>query len=990
MANYIDNLKSLQGKLSGTLEFDDTYRSIYATDASVYRQKPLAVAFPKQNEDIVELIKFANRFQIPLIPRAAGTSLAGQAIGAGIVVDVSRYFSSILEINQQQSWVSVQPGVVRDELNKHLKDSGLFFPPETATSNRATIGGMIGNNSCGANSIVYGSVREHLLELKGFLSDGTYVTFGDISERELKNLAAGLTSGSKLEHHIYRHIYDLLSDPRTRHEIHSGFPDREIRRRNTGYALDILASCAPFEPKGPKFNLCNLIAGSEGTLFFITEAKLRLSICPPTHRGLLCIHFHSVENALNAAIETIKFGPIGCELVDHHILECTKSNLEQAENRVFIQGDPQALLVVDLACDSAEKLEHKRSGIVSHLESRGLGYFFPFITGEDQQKVWSLRKAGLGVLSTMRGDAKPIAVIEDTAVKVEDLPSYIVEVETLLLKHGLQCVKYAHAGDGELHLRPIIDLKSPEGKKVFRDLAEDVAKLVKRYKGSLSGEHGDGRLRGEFIPLMIGSENYQRLVTIKETWDPNGIFNPEKITNARPMDTDLRFNSSSEAAEFETVFAFKKEQGLLRAAELCNGSGDCRKSALIGGTMCPSFMASKEEPDTTRARANIVREVLAHRNSENPFLDPRLHSVLDRCLSCKGCKRECPSSVDVAKIKAELTHQKHQAKGIPLETRLMSLFPSAYGLGSLAPRYFNALLRNGPFRGITNSILKIHPARSLPEVGTQTVTSWFRKNQAKLTTQSGPALYLFLDEITNLIDSAIGIQVIQLLNGLGFRVALAPLKNSARLLISEGLLKQARECATKNVLWARDHISSEIPLVGIEPSTILGFRDEYPELVPRQLSNTASRVAAHCLTFEEFVANQFELGVITPEHFTTDPLTIEVHGHCHQKALSQFHLVKKALEIPTNFTANLIPSGCCGMAGSFGYRLRHYELSQQIGNLILFPHIEKLSPQVVIAASGTSCRHQILDGTGRRALHTAEILYNALTLETGHQNLADS
>src|SRR5450432_2159646 len=645
MTQKLHNLSAL---LEGELFTDETTRILYATDASAYREMPLAVAVPKSVEDLKKLILFARENQTSLIPRTAGTSLAGQVVGQGIIVDVSKNFTSIIEFNKEEAWVRVQPGVIRDELNLFLKPYGLLFGPETSTANRAMIGGMVGNNSCGSNSMIYGSTRDHLVEIKALLSDGSEVFFHPLALDEFHSKC----EGDSLESNIYNTTRRLLSNYDNQLGIRKEFPRKSIKRRNTGYALDMLLDSAPFSAGGPDFNFCKLIAGSEGTLAFITEIKLQVVPLPPKEIGLLCVHFNSIDEALRANLIALKYKPSASELIDHYILECTKENKEQLKNRFFVQGDPGAILVIEFARPTRDEITVVAKQAETNLREAGLGYHFPLLFGEDTKKIWSLRKAGLGLLSNLPGDSKAVPVIEDTAVDVNDLPAYIRDFNKILKKYNLYSVHYAHAGSGEIHLRPIINLKTKEGNQLFRTIAEEIATLVKKYNGSLSGEHGDGRLRGEFIRKMVGEKNYQLLKDIKQAWDPQNIFNPNKIVDTPSMNTMLRYTPGQQTPVFNTIFRFHN-QDVLQHAEQCNGSGDCRKTQLSGGTMCPSFMATRNEKDTTRARANILREFLTHSDKANRFDHKEIYEVMDLCLSCKGCKSECPSNVDVAKLKAE-------------------------------------------------------------------------------------------------------------------------------------------------------------------------------------------------------------------------------------------------------------------------------------------------------------------------------------------------
>lgn len=983
MQHMYDQLKELAGVLEGSLHYDNVMITLYATDASAYRELPLAVAIPKTKADLKKLIEFAQRNNTSLIPRTAGTSLAGQVVGAGIVVDVSRHFTEILEVNKSEGWVRVQPGVIRDELNSYLENQGLFFGPETSTANRAMVGGMVGNNSCGSNSIVYGSTREHLVEVEVILSDGTTTTFKALTEKEYRDKCEGINTSGVLETSIYQEINTLLLNEVNQSLIRANFPKPNIPRRNTGYALDLLLSAAPFKTDGGRFNFCKLIAGSEGTLAFITEIKLHVDPLPPKHKGLLCTHFDTIDASLRANLIALKYNPSACELMDDYILECTKKNLEQRKNRFFVQGDPKAVLVVELTGNSEDDVKNKASALVEELKSSQLGYYFPLVMGDDISKVWTLRKAGLGLLSNIPGDAKAVPVIEDTAVAVEDLPQYIADFNKVLEKHGLYSVHYAHAGSGELHLRPIINLKTNEGNQLFKTIADEIAALVKKYKGSLSGEHGDGRLRGAYISFMVGKETYGLIEKVKTIWDSKNIFNPGKIVQTPPMNEQLRYAPGQKTPAFNTFYEFKSEDGIVRAAEQCNGSGDCRKTALSGGTMCPSYMATRNEKDTTRARANIVREVLTQSKGENAFARSDMKEVMDLCLSCKGCKSECPSNVDIAKLKSETSFQYYQAHGIPLRTRMIGNFTRMYAFGALVPVAFNFFAKNPFFAGLIKSTLGFAPERPLPLLYKTTLRRWFHKHKSNNFGVEKPnvslgVVNLFCDEFTNLTDTQIGIKTIKLFTRLGYDIKMPAHDESGRTYLSKGLLKQAQQLAIKNVDSLSEQVSSSAPIIGLEPSAVLTIRDEYLDLVDHSREEKARALAKNTFLVDEFIANEIQKGHIKKNQFSGEDKLIKLHGHCHQKSLASLVPTKKMLSLPTNYTVQLIPSGCCGMAGSFGYEKEHYELSMQIGELVLFPSIRKQDDEVLIAAPGTSCRHQIKDGTQKHAFHPVEILWDAL------------
>ncbi len=973
-------LVQLAGTLEGELHTSRTLRLLYATDASEYQEIPVAVAVPRSEADVGRLLEFARQHGLGIIPRGAGTSLAGQVVGSGLVVDVGRHLNRIVAIDVPRRRVRVQPGVVRNELNLALKPHGLLFGPETSTANRAMIGGMVGNNSCGSNSVVYGSTRDHLVSARGLLSDGSEVTFGPLTSEEFAAKCAGPDT---LETRIYQSVRDVLGDPENRRLIREHYPKPSVTRRNTGYALDLLMDCAVFDPASARpFNLCRLLAGSEGTLFIGLEFELNCEPLPPPG-ALLCAHFGSVIESLHATLVALRHRPSAVELIDRHILECTKTNLEQAKNRFFVQGDPGAILVIEIRRERREEIEATLRDLEAEMRAAGLGHAFPVLWGDDGNKVWELRRAGQGLMSNVPGDAKPREVVEDTAVAVEDLPAYIGEFDALMRdKYGISCVYYAHAGSGELHTRPLFNLKTEEGLRMFRAIATDVAALVKKYRGSLSGEHGDGRLRGEFIRFMVGDACYAMMRRVKGTFDPAGLLNPGKIIDTPPMDTSLRHGPGHDTPDYPTVFNFSATQGILRAAEKCNGSGDCRKSHLMGGTMCPSYMATHNEKDTTRARANMLRHMLTSpRDPARPFDSPEIAEVMDLCLSCKGCKSECPSNVDMARLKAEWLQHHHDAHGVPFRSRLVAGFSKAMALASIAPAVHNWFVTNAVTSRLIKRASGFAPGRSIPKLPGTTLQRWFAEREERMgRTGQFPngRVWLFCDEFTNFHDAEIGAKAVQLLNRLGYEVVIPRHVDSGRAHLSKGLVREARKLAIRNVELLKDLVTARSPLVGVEPSAILGFRDEYPDLVPDNLVAAAQALARNALLIDEFIAREADQGRIRPESFTTAARRIKLHGHCHQKSLASIEPTVKALRLPANYQVETIPSGCCGMAGSFGYEAEHFELSQQVGELVLFPAVRSAPADTLIVAPGTSCRHQIKDGTQRHALHPVEVLFEAL------------
>jgi len=975
--NRYNSLDNLEASLKGGLKYDSITRAIYSTDASMYMEKPLAVTWPKDEEDLHLLVEYAKNNRTGLIMRGAGTSLAGQVVGSGIVVDISRHMNKILEINAEEKWVRVQPGVVLEELNKALSGYGLFFGPETSTANRCTMGGMLGNNACGLHSLKYGSTREHTLEVKAILSDGSSIIFNELTIEEFKQKC----KLDSLEGRIYRKLNELLSDPHLVKEIESEYPDPSVPRRNTGYALDLMLQTSVFSKKNKhNINIAKLIAGSEGTLAVITEIKFNLVPLPPPEKVLCCVHLKERNNAYPANLVALQYNPYAVEMMDDKILDLTGDNIEQRKNRFFLQGKPGAILIVEFAGYSRSELNDKCDAMENAMRNEGYGYAFPRIWGDDIPKVWNLRKAGVGVLSNMIGDAKPVSLLEDTAVSVNLLPQYMHEFDKMLARYNKECVYHAHIGTGELHLRPVLNLKKASDVELFHTLGMETAKLVKKFRGSLSGEHGDGRLRGEFIPLMLGEKIYNKLREVKYTWDPEGILNPGKIVDTPPMNSSLRYTPGQEVRDLKTYFSYKDTAGYIRAVEKCNGSGDCRKSEIIGGTMCPSYMATREEKNTTRARANVLRDLLSS-PAHDGWAYPEIYEILDLCLSCKGCKSECPSNVDMAKLKAEFMQEWYDKNGMPLRTRLIAYISTLNRLGSIFPAFYNFFLKNKFLSGLFKRIIGFARQRSIPVLYRTTLKKWARQNLVHLNTEQPiKEVYLFADEFTNYNDTIIGIEAIKLLTALGYRVNIPDHNLSARTFLSKGLLRKARKIATDNVIKLSALISQDKPLLGIEPSAILGFRDEFPNLVPEEYRSKALMLAENALLIDEFISKEYREGNINRSVFSTESRKILLHGHCQQKAVADTVSTKEMLSIPHNYTVEEIPSGCCGMAGSFGYEKEHYDLSMKVGELVLFPAVRNSDQDIIIAASGTSCRHQIIDGTGRTAMHPVQVLYNALSV----------
>ena len=992
---------------------DSLHKIAYATDASVYREIPYGVAYPETEEDVRELMRLAKEKGVDLIPRGGGTSLAGQVVGSGIVVDISKHWNKILEINAEERWARVQPGLVRDELNIALKPYGLFFSPETSTSNRCCIGGMFGNNSCGTHSLVYGSTRHHVIACKGILSDGTLFDtqkLVDSGYRESLPLLDAILS--QLEH--------WASDDKTRSLIEKSYPDKELQRRSCGYAIDEAIETVEEDKRQA---LCKLLAGSEGTLAFITEITVSLDPLPPKEVMVVCGHCDAMDKSFEANLVALKHHPTAVELIDGEILELSKSNAEQQRNRFFVEGDPAALLITELRAETREELDQKAEALEKDLLDSKLIYKCTRVYGADVAKVWNLRKAGLGILGGMKGDAKPMGVIEDTAVAPSRLPAYMKDFRDLLDRLNAKCVFYGHISTGELHLRPILNLKTKEGRTLFRTLAKETALLVKKHRGSISGEHGDGRLRGEFIPLLYGDEAYELMRQVKQCWDPDGLFNRHKIVDTLPMDSMLRFEEDQQYKIEErgkgkeewtnTYFNWKatfdecdapgatgarsQTHALMCTIEQCNGAGDCRKSNVIGGTMCPAYKVSRDELKTTRARANVLREILTRGDISMHNAEwTMIKEVLDSCLACKGCRSECPSNVDMTRLRAELLQHYYDHHGTPLRSWLVSRTAQLEDLCQHVRPLYNFLVSFKPTSLLIKKTIGFASERQLPKL--RKMRKEERRERKK---ERKGRVWFFLDEFTRNHEPELAETFVQLLSALGYDFRIPCHVESGRAAISKGCLKRAKQLARMNVLRLMGVVTDEMPLVGIEPSCILSFRDEYPDLVPDMMREGARQLGQHSLLFDEFLLREVKAGRISRNSFDQTPIEIYLHGHCHQKALVGVEVMAEVLRQLLNAKVNVIPSGCCGMAGSFGYEKEHYKTSLEIGEMVLFPTVRKIenakffaskasqgaerkmenSVPTYVVAPGTSCRQQILDGTGVKAVHPIEVLYKYIKVK---------
>ncbi|MEE8263834.1 MAG: FAD-linked oxidase C-terminal domain-containing protein [Gammaproteobacteria bacterium] len=960
-------LEALQRELDGEVLTDSVSRALFATDASPYQQLPIGVVRPFHRQDCVRIMQFAARHRVPLIPRGAGTSLAGQCVGDGLVIDMARHLNGIVHIDTARKQARVQPGVVLADLNDALSSKGLMFPPDPSSATRCCIGGMVGNNAWGAHAVRYGTTRDYVEAMEAVLSDGSVVRFASLDEPALEQK---LTLETR-EGEIYRAVSRIVSGNLAL--INERFPSVHGIPTNAGYPLDVLASSQPWDQTGPPFNLAPFLCGSEGTLALATEVTLKLASMP-LHRTLVCAHFGTVDDALKGVSVAMDEAPSAVELLPHEILKLTQENLEQRRNRFWIEGEPQAVLIIEFAGDSHAKLETCADHLIKKYHSAGLGYAFAKLDALDVASVWEMRRAALGLLMGKPGDRRAVTGLEDTAVAVSDLSAYFGEIRTLMERYGTRYVVYGSVSKGMLHIRPELDLKRAQDRATYKTLLSEIATKVIRFNGTLSAKHGDGRLRAPWLETMLGSQILSLLQEVKVAFDPYGLLNPGKILAAPPITDHLRGATGDGDGRFKTYFDWSRTRGLLGAAEKCNGAGACLKSARRG-TMCPSYMVTQEERHGTRGRANLFRQVLSGPDPSNALTGDELSEVLDLCLSCKGCRSECPANVDIARMKAEFLQHRHDCVGTPWRARFVGEFYRLSQIGSYAPRLAGRVLRSPRIK----RLLGLHAKRPLPELAAQRFSTWFKRRAPLPMAGSMGALVLLNDPFTEFYEPQVGRAAVEVFERFGFNVRLTPCLSSGRVQISQGFLRRARATIRDAVVAIYPYAKEGMPIVGLEPSESLTFRDEAIDLLNGDLMRAKARlVAKQSLLFEEFMLDQAKAGTLDVSIFDNMPRRILLHGHCHQKALVGMQPSIDVLRMIPNTNVNVIPSGCCGMAGAFGYEAEHYDISRQIGELVLFPEIRAAAANTLIVATGTSCRHQIVDETGVSALHPAELMQVAL------------
>lgn len=956
-------VEELNRLVAGEVRFDKMSRALYATDASIYQIEPVGVVLPRSADDVVAVVETANRYGVSVLPRGGGTSLGGQTVGESIVMDFSKYMNRVLEVNAEERWVRTQPGIVLDVLNRRLRDTGLLFAPDPSTSNRGNVGGALGNNSCGAHSVMWGKTVDNVRELDVVLSNGDPTRFGGaLDGARLEALMR--TDG--LEGDIYRRLFEIGETHRD--EIIARYP--KIQRRVSGYNLDEFTG-------GMGFDMARFAVGSEGTLVSITEAKLKL-VPRPKVVALGVLHCNDLIESMEATVAALDLAPAAVELIGSMIIRQAKSNLAYSRITGFIEGDPEALLVIEMAADDEREVRAKLDSLGDTLARRGLGYAFLKLTRpEDQEKVWDVRKAGLGLMMNVPGDAKPLPFVEDCAVSPERLPDFVRKFDEIVSANGTEAGYYGHASVGCLHIRPLIDLKNQEGVDRMVAIAEEVGDLVLEYGGSMSGEHGDGLVRSWFNRKMFGDTLYGAFQDVKRAFDPNGIMNPGKIVDAQPMTENLRIGPEYSPPRLNTGFAFAQEGGFARGIEMCNGQGACRKT--LGGVMCPSFMATREEEHSTRGRANALRSAMSGALPTAALGEKRLYDTLDLCLECKGCAAECPSNVDMAKLKYEFLNQYHKTNGLSARAQLFGGIAALSRWGSFFAPVSN--WANGlPFaRRMMESRLGIDRRRRLPPFASQTFEQWFRARGGSPDSAAwnGRAI-LFPDTFTNYNHPELGRAAVKVIEALGYQVVVPKVKCCGRPMLSKGMMDKARANARHNVETVYEYVESGAPLVGIEPSCVLSFADEYADMTGVD-TRKAKAVADSTMLIERFVEYAVERGAALNLDGSKLPDSLLLHGHCHQKALVGTGAAMSVLRSIEGCEVEEISSGCCGMAGSFGYEAEHYDISMRIGEMSLFPAIrEREGDDFAVIAEGVSCRQQIAHGTGKRAKHLVEALAEAL------------
>ena len=976
-----DFLAALEKHVNGALRTDEYSKILYSTDASIYQVMPYGVMIPEHTDHVQAAVELANQYEIPILARTAGSSLAGQAVNEALIIDMSRHLNQILEVNTEEQWVRVQPGIVLDELNIHLDSHGLLFGPDPASSNRAGLGGIVSNNSTGSHSIMYGMTADHVLEMEVLLSDGTHTHFTALNDTQLEQHK----KRSGLEGSIYRELSAMVSDAGNQQTIKTATPKHW--RRCGGYNLERMipgGGSYKYPQRTSGFNLSKLMCGAEGTFGVMTEIKLNV-VPKPTQTALAIVHFEDLKEALEAVPVILEVSPSAVELLDNLGLTMCREVPEYARLlRSFIEGTPNCVLITEFYGESTSELRSKVDRLKDHLHKQRVNVtaVVPAFDRQHQKDVWTVRKVGLGLLMSIKGDHKPIPFIEDAAVPVEHLAEYVTRIEKFCNDRGTKVAYYAHASAGCVHIRPLINAKEATEVAKLPEITGFSVDLLKGYGGSLSSEHGDGRARSQFNEQFFGPELYGLYQQTKRIFDPKGIMNPEMVVNAKPMTEQLRYGASYQVVTLEERLDFSEDMGFHRAVEMCNGAGICRKRTT--GTMCPSFMVTREEEHSTRGRANMLRAALSGKMPEG-LTSSRVYETMDLCIECKACKSECPSSVDMAKIKFEFLAQYHAKNGTPFRARFFGQIPrlSKMTSGSLAP-IANWILQLSPTRWLLDRFLGISKHRTLPSFASTPFTTWFNRRSRSYDNQR-PRVVLFNDTFNTHNSPEVAIAATEVLEAAGFEVILSNHGCCGRPMISKGLVEEARIAARQTVDALAPFAKEGLPIIGLEPSCLLSLKDEYAYLLPND--SNAEIVSQQAILFENFIAKLAKEEALNLT-FKAASRQVLLHGHCHQKALAGTTAVQLVLGLPSGYSVSEVDSGCCGMAGSFGYEKEHYDISKAMAQRRLLPAIDNANEQTIVVAPGFSCRHQIKDGTTRSALHPAQVLRQALESEGGTSDSA--
>jgi FAD/FMN-containing dehydrogenase/Fe-S oxidoreductase len=947
-------IKSLEKEIQGDVLSDDYSLGMYATDASVYQIRPLVIVLPKNESDVIAAIKFAHKYSIAIVPRGGGTSLGGQVVGKSMILDFSKYMNNILEINEREKWVRVQPGIVRDVLNAQLSSYNLHFAPDPATSSRANMGGMVGNNSSGTKSILYGKTVDHVLETKVILADGTMMTLETLAPEAYGDLA----NHNNREGEIYREFKNIIEENHS--EIKARFP--KVMRRVGGYNLDEFTD-------EENWNLSKLITGSEGTLATLLEVKVNLEPLPE-YKSVCVVHFHKLLEAIEAVEPILEFQPSAVEILDKTVVELSRENLTTKRSCHFVEGNPEAILIVEFYGDNEQTVIDRPRNMIEKLKSKNFGYAYPFFPeGPDYNDVWIIRSKGLGLLLGMKGDKKPIPFIEDAGIPTAVLPEYIDRVVKICQDYQTKVAMYAHASVGVIHVRPILDLRQADDIERFENISRRVFDLVVEYGGSWSGEHGDGLVRSAYNEQFFGKKVYKALKEVKELFDPDGLMNPGKIVDAPPMVENLRYGTDYSDIPIRSEYLYRKDNTFEDAVHMCSGVGECRK--ILGGTMCPSYKATRDEEHSTRGRANALRLAMSGQQDLDGLTSERLRAVLDLCLSCKACKSECPSNVDMAKLKSEVSQLYYDKHGAKLRDKIIkNSAEMAARVSGNAAGIVNSIQETRLFRKLLEHVAGFDSRRILPSYAKLPFSKWYKKN-AQPSQNGKRKVALFADTYLNYHDTQIGISAYQLLTDCGYDVLLANAGCCQRPKISHGFLREAKKEGLKTVLKLDEFMSKGIPVLVCEPGCASALTDDLPDLIEDE--ELAKRLNEHVFMIDQFIFQEVESGRLDVE-FISDESEINLHGHCHQKTLYGTKGMNELLAKISGLKSKEINSGCCGMAGSFGYEKEHYEISEKIGSQDLFSPIKEMSASATVVACGFSCRHQIEHFTGRKPKHWVEVI----------------